>query len=61
MFIPFFLELKAVRVPVTLREFLTLLEGTRTDLVTYDVEGFYHLALGAGEGRAAYSASACIR
>ena len=27
MFLPFFLELKAAKVPVTLREFLTLLEG----------------------------------
>lgn len=27
MFIPFFLELKAARVPVSLREYLSLLEG----------------------------------
>lgn len=44
MFIPFFLELKAARVPVSLREYLTLLEGLESDLVTYDVEGFYYLA-----------------
>ncbi|HEY5818962.1 MAG TPA: VWA domain-containing protein [Mesorhizobium sp.] len=44
MFIPFFLELKAARVPVSLREYLTLLEGMEADLVTYDVEGFYYLA-----------------
>ena len=44
MFIPFFLELKAARVPVSLREYLTLLEGMDADLVTYDVEGFYYLA-----------------
>jgi uncharacterized protein with von Willebrand factor type A (vWA) domain len=44
MFIPFFLELKAARVPVSLREYLALLEGMEADLVTYDVEGFYYLA-----------------
>ncbi|MGC4026652.1 MAG: VWA domain-containing protein [Mesorhizobium sp.] len=47
MFIPFFLELKAARVPVSLREYLTLLEGMEADLVTYDVEGFYYLARAA--------------
>src|SRR4029453_4133843 len=44
MFIPFFLELKAAKVPVSLREYLTLLEGMDAGLVTYDVEGFYYLA-----------------
>ncbi|TWG97997.1 hypothetical protein L598_000200001360 [Mesorhizobium sp. J18] len=44
MFIPFFLELKAAKIPVSLREYLTLLEGMEADLVTYDVEGFYYLA-----------------
>jgi uncharacterized protein len=44
MFIPFFLELKAAKVPVSLREYLSLLEGMEADLVTYDVEGFYYLA-----------------
>jgi uncharacterized protein with von Willebrand factor type A (vWA) domain len=47
MFIPFFLELKAARVPVTLREYLTLLEGLEAGLATYDVEGFYYLARSA--------------
>jgi uncharacterized protein with von Willebrand factor type A (vWA) domain len=47
MFIPFFLELKAARVPVSLREYLTLLEGMEAELVTYDVEGFYYLARSA--------------
>jgi uncharacterized protein len=47
MFIPFFLELKAARVPVTLREYLTLLEGMQAGLVRYDVEGFYYLARAA--------------
>ncbi|MEP1443448.1 MAG: VWA domain-containing protein [Hyphomicrobiales bacterium] len=44
MFIPFFLKLKEVRIPVSLREFLSLLEAMETGLVDYDVEGFYHLA-----------------
>ncbi len=47
MFIPFFLELKAARVPVSLREFLSLLEGMDARLVEYDVEGFYYLARAA--------------
>ena len=44
MFLPFFLELKAAKVPVTLREYLALLEGMEAHLVDYDVEGFYFLA-----------------
>jgi uncharacterized protein with von Willebrand factor type A (vWA) domain len=44
MFIPFFLELKAAKVPVSLREYLTLLEGMETGLVDFDVEGFYYLS-----------------
>ena len=47
MFLPFFLELKAAKVPVSLREYLTLLEGMEADLVTYDVEGFYYLSRAA--------------
>lgn len=44
MFLPFFLELKAAKVPVSLREYLSLLEGMEAGLVTFDVEGFYYLA-----------------
>jgi uncharacterized protein len=44
MFIPFFLELKAAKVPVSLREYLTLLEGMNEGLVEFDVEGFYYLS-----------------
>ncbi|MEQ9248860.1 MAG: VWA domain-containing protein [Nitratireductor sp.] len=47
MFIPFFLELKAARVPVSLREFLSLLEGMEKELVSHDVEAFYYLARAA--------------
>ncbi|MBR0557729.1 VWA domain-containing protein [Ciceribacter sp. L1K23] len=44
MFVPFFLRLKEAGVPVTLREFLALLEGMRTGIADFDVEAFYFLA-----------------
>ncbi len=44
MFIPFFLELRAARIPVTLREFLTLIEGMEEHIADYDIEAFYYLA-----------------
>lgn len=44
MFTRFFLDLRAARVPVSLREYLTLLEAMHADLVTFDVDAFYHLA-----------------
>ena len=44
MFIPFFLKLKEVRIPVSLREYLSLMEAMEAGLVDYDIEGFYHLA-----------------
>ena len=47
MFIRFFLTLKLIGVPVSLREYLSLLEGMGADLVTYDVEAFYFLARAA--------------
>ncbi|MEL7430455.1 MAG: VWA domain-containing protein, partial [Pseudomonadota bacterium] len=47
MFLPFFLKLKEAKVPVTLREYLTLLEALKQDLVTYDVEAFYYLSRSA--------------
>lgn len=47
MFIPFFLELKAAKIPVTLREFLTLLAGMEAHLVDDDIEGFYFLSRAA--------------
>ncbi|MEX3011563.1 VWA domain-containing protein [Hoeflea sp. TYP-13] len=47
MFIPFFLELKAAKIPVSLREYLTLLDGMDARIVNYDVEGFYYLARSA--------------
>ena len=47
MFAQFFLALKAEKIPVSLREYLTLIEALRADLVTYDVEGFYYLSRSA--------------
>lgn len=44
MFIPFFLSLKAEKIPVSLREFLDLLGGMREGLAIFDVEAFYFLA-----------------
>lgn len=43
MFLPFFQNLRDLGVPVTLREFLAFLEGVAAGLVTYDIDGFYHL------------------
>jgi hypothetical protein len=44
MFLPFFETLRKTGVPVSLREFLAFLQGVQAGLVTYDVDGFYHLA-----------------
>ncbi|MEO9898415.1 MAG: VWA domain-containing protein [Paracoccaceae bacterium] len=44
MFIPFFEQLRKAGVPVSLREFLTFLEGMKSGLATYDVDAFYYLA-----------------
>ncbi|WP_298959792.1 VWA domain-containing protein [uncultured Roseibium sp.] len=44
MFISFFSELKAAGVPVSLREYLTLMEALDNDLAEKSVEDFYYLA-----------------
>ena len=44
MFLPFFDSLRRHGVPVSLREYLSFLEGVVAGLVTYDVDGFYYLA-----------------
>ena len=44
MFIAFFRELKTAGVPVTLREYLTLMEAMEKDLAGRRVEDFYYLA-----------------
>ncbi len=47
MFVPFFENLRNAKVPVSLREYLTFLEGMKAGLATYDVEAFYFLARAA--------------
>lgn len=44
MFLPFFDNLRRQGVPVSVREFLSFLEGMKAGLATYDVEAFYFLA-----------------
>jgi len=44
MFVNFFHDLKAAGVPVTLREYLTLMEAMQADLASRRVEDFYYLS-----------------
>jgi hypothetical protein len=44
MFVNFFHELKAAKLPVTLKEYLTLMEGLEADLADKKVEDFYYLS-----------------
>src|SRR5579862_4873771 len=44
MFVSFFSELKSAGVPVTLREYLTLMEAMQADLAGRRVEDFYYLS-----------------
>jgi uncharacterized protein len=44
MFFAFFAELRAARIPVTLREYLTLLEALKGDVADKRVEDFYYLS-----------------
>src|SRR3954447_19099951 len=47
MFVAFFHDLKAAGVPVTLREYLTLMEAMEKDLAGRRVEDFYYLSRAA--------------
>jgi hypothetical protein len=47
MFVEFFHQLKSAGVPVTLREYLTLMEAMEHDLAARRVEGFYYLSRAA--------------
>src|ERR1700755_1149188 len=47
MFVTFFTELKQAGVPVTLREYLTLMEAMEADLAGRKVEDFYYLSRAA--------------
>jgi uncharacterized protein with von Willebrand factor type A (vWA) domain len=44
MFLTFFTELRAAKIPVTLREYLTLMEALDEDLAEKKVEDFYYLS-----------------
>ena len=44
MLIDFFLHLKSARLPVSTREFLTLLEALQARVVSLSIDDFYHLA-----------------
>jgi uncharacterized protein len=44
MFIDFFFKLKAARLPVSLREYLTLLEAMDGGLADYSIDHFYYLS-----------------
>src|SRR3984885_3881423 len=44
MFLQFFTSLREAQVPVTLREYLTLMEAIDADLAEQSVENFYYLA-----------------
>ena len=47
MFPSFFLELRRAKVPVSLREYLTLMEAMRENLAAYSVDDFYYLSRSA--------------
>ncbi len=42
MFLDFFTELRAAKVPVSLREYLTLLEAMHGRVIGTEVESFYY-------------------
>lgn len=44
MFLPFFEALRRAAVPVSLREYLSFLEGLAAGLCTHDPDGFYYFA-----------------
>jgi hypothetical protein len=44
MFAGFFLELREAKVPVSLREYLTLIEAMKQNVAAYSVDEFYYLA-----------------
>src|SRR5271165_1808539 len=47
MFVSFFQELKSAGLPVTLREYLTLMQAMEADLAGRRVEDFYYLSRAA--------------
>ena len=44
MFVDFFLSLREHGVPVSLREYLTLMEAMKAGLANYSIDDFYYLS-----------------
>ncbi|MEP5761422.1 MAG: VWA domain-containing protein [Litoreibacter sp.] len=44
MFVPFFDNLRAAKIPVGLGEYLTFLQGMKIGLTTYDIDSFYYFS-----------------
>ena len=44
MFIPFFLKLKEAKLPVSIKEYLTLVEGVQKQVIQPSIDEFYYLA-----------------
>jgi uncharacterized protein len=44
MFLNFLHELRAAKIPVSMKEHLVLLEGMKAGLAAYKIETFYYLA-----------------
>ena len=47
MFFSFFVELREAKIPVSLREYLTLMEAMQKRTAAFDIEDFYFLARAA--------------
>src|SRR5215475_8402347 len=47
MFTSFFLELRAAKVPTSLREYLTLMEAMKEGVAAFDIDDFYFLSRAA--------------
>lgn len=47
MFLTLFCNMRDARLPVSLREYLMLLDAMKASLVLYDIDGFYYLARSA--------------
>jgi uncharacterized protein with von Willebrand factor type A (vWA) domain len=47
MFVDFFLELRAAKLPVSMKEYLTLLDGVRKGVAGYSVDDFYYFSRAA--------------
>ena len=45
MFFDLFYELKSAKVPVSLKEYLTLLEAMEHNIAEFDVNNFYYLSV----------------